>query len=814
MVLNREETYALVAGLASQHRAQPQAIAVDDTRESFTFDDVTAVAGGVATRLAELPDRHPVVVFVERSVWSAAGCVAPLWAGRGVVPLDASEPRSRLERIVGRLGDCHLLDTTGRVTGTVGGRDVLDIHATTPTHIDPLPADLDRMATMFFTSASTGEPKGVIRTGHEAIVWWNGWNHPRELAGWQHMGHFAPLNFIAGFIFSVILPACGRQTTILDLQQHTPVGVADIIDRTGIDRLTITPSLAHSLAAALGGKRRLEGVHQVVTFGEGLDWQEVALIRSFTAPDVDVRVVYGSSEGLVITIDHTIPATQPIGTGLVPLGKVIDPSNVRFDPVDGSDTLVEFVMLRDITRSYWGDADLSEQRFGIDDDGVPFWRSGDLMAVDDNGYVHYRGRSDDMVKVNGRLVEPAEAERVLNGIPGIRHAVLIPRTLPSGRSQFVAHLEVDPSVTPDLVLDTLHRELPSHLLPAVLVRHDAMPINDRGKVDRMRLRQAPVTPWRPPQDTVPMNAMVRGIAGLAAGVLDIADLGPDDDLWDIGCDSLGAIEIVEAIRNAHGGDLEANDLIEHSTARAIAARLERSDLGERPPTMVMNAEGRRRLLTLVAGGGAPALQYRGLAWAFGPNQPVVVYEQLGLHQTSVGDTSVTEQAARCVADLRGRQPHGPYVVMGHSYGGLVAHEMARLLEVSGEAVSLVLIDTPGRGSKVPLTGPTRRSRSRLYRAIVMRIRRPPSGTRPGSIEHYGVMFHRSAVVGARHRPGVVHSPILLLTTHEHAGLMGWGDQPDVTRQVVDGDHNSMVQPPNASQIVLAVSELFESATRP
>jgi thioesterase domain-containing protein len=151
--------------------------------------------------------------------------------------------------------------------------------------------------------------------------------------------------------------------------------------------------------------------------------------------------------------------------------------------------------------------------------------------------------------------------------------------------------------------------------------------------------------------------------------------------------------------------------------------------------------------------------------------------------------------------------------MGHSYGGLVAHEMARLLEADGEAVSVVLVDTPERDALVPLEGSTRRSRSRAYRALALRVRRPQSDTRPGTLEHYSAMFHRAAIMAARHRAGIVRGPILLITTHEHAGLLGWHEQIDVTRKEVGGDHNSMVQPPNVTEVVAAATDTLDAATR-
>ena len=173
-----------------------------------------------------------------------------------------------------------------------------------------------------------------------------------------------------------------------------------------------------------------------------------------------------------------------------------------------------------------------------------------------------------MVKINGRLVEPAEAERVIRAVPGVRAAVVVPRTLASGRQQLVGHVEAGADVSVDAIRTALSESLPRSLTPAVLVRHQTLPLGDRGKLDRQLLRTAALSPWRDDVGDVPVSSLERSITDIAARCLEMNDLAPSDDLWAMGCDSLAAVEIAEAISVTHDAIIQPNDLISSTTPRA------------------------------------------------------------------------------------------------------------------------------------------------------------------------------------------------------------------------------------------------------
>jgi thioesterase domain-containing protein len=147
--------------------------------------------------------------------------------------------------------------------------------------------------------------------------------------------------------------------------------------------------------------------------------------------------------------------------------------------------------------------------------------------------------------------------------------------------------------------------------------------------------------------------------------------------------------------------------------------------------------------------------------------------------------------------------------MGHSYGGLVAHEMARLLEADGQRAAVIIIDTAQERRAQPGVPTTRRSQSRAYLALYRQYHGVRSVlSRPGTAKRYHQMFQRTALHERHHQPGLVQGPVLVVGTVESAGRLGWDDQPNRTTFVVDGTHLSIVQPPLASDVAAAAAATF------
>jgi acyl-CoA synthetase (AMP-forming)/AMP-acid ligase II/thioesterase domain-containing protein len=796
----------VVAAMSATSSSRPDAVVLDDGERIVTALELAQWAGGIANRLDGTATGGISVVLADRRVASVAAVFGVLWAGSAVTVLDPDEPPARLADLVDRIRPARVIDATGTVHSDWFGHQVIDARDVRPTTVEPVAVAPDSLRLLVFTSGSTGRPKAIARRSSASDAYFDSRRDRRDVMAARAV--LMPLQFIGGFGSAIDGPAVGRRSILVDPRTTAPERIAERINEADIEALSITPSLGRVLARALGG-RRMESVKIVASAGEASDWDDVALIRDITSRDMVYRSSYGASEVHRALARLEILPDEPIGVGRVRLGQLTEPAIDRLDPVEGAEGVFELVVRRDIIEGYWDDPVLTAERFGVDDDGVRFWRSGDLVSLDDSGVVHLRGRADDMVKINGRLVEPAEAERVIRSVPGVSAAVVVPRTLTTGRQQLVGHVEAGAEVSVGAIRAALSASLPLGLAPAVLVRHQTLPLGDRGKLDRQLLRTAALSPWRDKVADAPASSLEGSITDIAARCLEVTDLAPSDDLWVMGCDSLAAVEIAQAISVIHDAIIQPNDLISSPTPRAIAARITNAMPLDHDGVIIANAHGSSTPLHLVAGAGAPAVQYHCLALALGSDQPVAIYEQAGLHERWPLDLSVTAAARRHVEVIMRRWPSGPVVLAGHSYGGVVANMMASLLTARGRDVELIVLDaglpTGQRRLILPKrSGSALQHARRLIRWPLGRLRScvrlliAPADT----VERYDALIFPGSIQAAWHRGVAFAGPTTIVIAAERTDPLRWPASEHVTVVNTPGGHNSMLKPPH----VVALAE--------
>ena len=611
--------------------------------------------------------------------------------------------------------------------------------------------------------------------------------------------------------------------------------------------------------------RRLEHVRSLNTFGEALLWDDVPRLRTLIRDDAVLISKYGTSEAVGGLLRHVIPASMPLGTGRVPLGSVpgplVEPGGVRLEPLGGEPGAPrEIVVTGHVASGYLSEPELTARTFGIDPDGTRWWRSGDLAEASADGVFRHLGRVDDLVKIRGQLVEPSESDRVLRSIPGIRRVLVQPQTAADGSARLVAHLEVDADsgLTAAQVRTRLSSSMAPHQVPSVLVRHDRLPLNDRGKTDRAALRALPAVPWLSSAPR-PSASDPERFAALAAGQVLGTVVHPDDDLWELGLDSLASVELGVILAEAGWTDLEPTALLEHRTPAALA-RLRDADRSARRPVVVIHPDGRLRPIICIPGAGGTALAFRWLARELGEDQPLVVVEPVGLHSPGRPDRTVEQAAGRALDEIDRLPDLDPAVIVGYSAGGAIAYEIAGRLAGRGRSVHAVLLDTavarPAGSSRPGTTGTdatdTRRSDAAgpdtdkdgpgavatARRAAVRTwLRVFPASTVPPT-QRYRAYYHLGVRAQDRYRPQPPTFPVTHLRPRGSAlrpdwaalidgmalvggtTLAGGTTLPDGTTLVgrtdvvaVDGDHYSMLEPPQVAGLAEGIRRVAAAAGR-
>jgi acyl-coenzyme A synthetase/AMP-(fatty) acid ligase/thioesterase domain-containing protein/acyl carrier protein len=602
--------------------------------------------------------------------------------------------------------------------------------------VPAVPAALERGGrdglTIIFTSGSTGAPKGVVMTHRQSLV-----DAASERASFgigpdDRVASVLPHGFAAGFQLVMTSLMTGASVHIVDPRD---TGIEKLVAWIADERLTTlhcTPHLLRSMTSALDpADDRLRGLRLFATVGEAITGPDIRALRPFMGEHASFWNWTGSSETNVFAFNEIGPG-DPIPDGPVPSGRIAIGKEVRILRPDGTPAAVgetgDIMVVSDgMTSGYWGNPEQTAARAGTDPDGTPTWKQGDLGRFDEHGRITLLGRADDAVKVRGYLVEPSEVEAAIRQLDGIREAAVIAVKNPPAPTRLIAYVVGTSgrrTASPAAIRRALRDQLPDYMVPGGIVPMLALPRNERGKVDRARLPEAPIpgstlpAPAAPVQATSSETDAAQVVVGAAeptgtemnedtfdqwelvigqiwAEVLGLHAVGLDDDFAELGGDSLSAEEMLAVVQERIGVDLRSSEVLEHPTVRDFARRVRAgaAAIPSHPDVVKLTSGGSGAPVFCITGAGALALTFLPLSRHLAGHD-VYAFQQHGLERRTLPDWSIPAAARRYLELMRVVQPRGPYQLIGHSLGGLVALEIARMLTAAGETVDhVVLLDT-------------------------------------------------------------------------------------------------------------------------
>ncbi|WP_369255629.1 alpha/beta fold hydrolase [Geodermatophilus amargosae] len=827
---------------------------------SMSFEELGLRARAAARRIrAHLPSGAapdaPVAVLATPSPELVVAMFGVVLTGRPLVVLDPQLPTGRLQQIQEMAG-AALAVVEGRLAaraaevGTFPALRDLDAVIALPGPEDTAAADGEQVAepgpdspaTIVFTSGSTGRPKGVVHGQAFVVAEAATTGRLMGLTAGERLGLVLPPSFALGehAVFGALLN--GASLHVYDPRDRGMRGLPAFLRQEGVTVLSMTPSLLRALTGALSPGQGLDDLRLVVTAGEALQARDVLAARDRLGA-VTVANHLGSSEVGQLTFGPLLP-TDPVGDGPVPAGHVVEDKEILVLGEDGRalprGEVGTLLVLGAHLGSYLGGG--VDGPFGRADDGRATFRTGDRGRYDEHGVLHQLGRTDDAVKVNGYLVEPSEVEAALRGLTGVADAavVAVRNETSTGLVGYVAPNSDQRTPSPAQLRRELVALLPSWMVPAELVLLDEMPRNERGKVDRAAL-PAPTRPEPEP----PQGHWEQVVAGLFESVLLRSGVGRDETFTSLGGDSLSVEEMLTRLSEQHGVVLTSGDVAENATVRQLAAVVSRSRAGadggaragsrrRHPSVVALRQTGSRPPVVCFAGAGAGGQAFLPLTEALGEDQPVYAFQPHGFEEWGLPDYSIGMAARRHLRRLKEIQPHGPYRLVGHSMGGLVALQIARRLAAAGEQVaSVTLIDTVlpqrlveqawspeataagERPAVAPLPGDDKygapATRRELWRRRVLALvagALPPSGARMEGLLELGVR------VSLLHRPQPWDGRVDVYVSHlNEASLVVWQQLlvGDTRMTTLPGEHNSLLRPPFVEQIARGFAAAADTA---
>lgn len=577
----------------SQAERQPDAVAVSDKSPAgvqLSYRELNERANQLAhfLRRSGIGPEQRVGVYVRRSADLLIALLGTLKTGAAYVPMDPAYPAARLEQIrddaqiAMLLTHRELLAELPKTSGAVFCLDQEGDPLALESKVNPnVPFDLDNPAYVIYTSGSTGRPKGVVLP-HRSLTNYLLW----AARAYMPDGGAAPVLGSVGFdatITSLFVPlVAGGQADLLPEGEEL-TALADALRRRSDYRFVkITPAHLDVLNRLLTDGPDARGTQRLILGGEAISPRA---LDTWTR-DGRLRVIneYGPTEAVVgcCTYQFSGPPghSAPIGRPISGARLYVLDEHLQHAPVGVPGEL--YIGGAGLARGYLGRPDVTAASFlpdpfagreGLGQPGDRLYKTGDRARYLPDGNLEYLGRTDGQIKLRGFRIELAEIESVLLRHPEVVEAVVVLREDEPGNPRIVTYVRLAESgaLSVGKLREELKRLLPDYMIPSAFVRLDTMPLTTNGKVDRAAL-PAPdrQRPEQSAEFAAPRNDLERALAAIHRHVLNLDRVGVDDNFFDLGGNSLLAVEAYRRMGSLANGKCQALDLFKYPTVRSLA----------------------------------------------------------------------------------------------------------------------------------------------------------------------------------------------------------------------------------------------------
>jgi acyl-coenzyme A synthetase/AMP-(fatty) acid ligase/thioesterase domain-containing protein/aryl carrier-like protein len=650
-------------------------------------------------------------------------------------------------------------------------------------------------ALLVFSSGTTGAPKAVVHSLATLTEIADGVIDSMGVTEFDRFADLSSFQFIAAHTTLIVCLLTGCSVTAGNVSSIGLDRLGQWLIREGVTIIRAQVALARSIAQS--SDLRLTSVRLFTLAGEMAFGEDLARLREVLPRTASLQCRYGSTEAQgLLTADFACDATIPSGPVRFPRQRCVefldDDGNHIEDLVPGAEG--QLVASERLAVGYWKRPKATSEAF-VRSNGKRKFLTGDRARVCPDGSIEVLGRGDGRVKVRGHNVNLGAVEAAIMKHPDVVTAAVVDRRNVYGAIALVAFFRPAKGSLPGarVLREFLRESLPEAMIPSRFVPLDRFPSTPSGKIDRRALRasdpgadaseeaDSTVTPDR----VVPRDQITESLIGKISELLGLPTIGVDEDFFDHGMDSLSALELIAWIPTKFAADPRVADLVRNPTVTQLLRLIvqHHPTAKRRVVFSVAGDRGCRNALVLVPGAGDSVISMLGLARRVAGSAEVFVAQSPGVENDTGALRSVEMFAEQIVDELRrlGVLDRERIIVGGHSFGGIVAQETTRQIEIAGGVVHrLLVLDTspPKPVADVALVRLVhcRVEAWRLDHADRQRVKALAAGNqfRDGLRVKKGIVYNQSLRSMHQHRSNRCAARILVVQAdHSHHDHQNW-----------------------------------------
>lgn len=563
----------------------PKKIAVEFKGTKYSYKKIHRKSSEIANTLIEHfgKENHKIAIFLPTGVEQIISILGVLKAGMTYVPIDVKFPIERVQYILKDSDALGILvnDNSLKLSNDLELKGLKKINLS---HINSekvkniiVPRNPEDTIMIVYTSGSSGNPKGVVQTNLSILHFIYRYSKLIEVTPKDRFGFYISISFSAHAmpIFTSLLNAC--KLNIYEFSPENFTGFTDWYKESRISVDLMIPSILRKFVKTLRNIKELKSIRVLVCGGESLYKRDLESIWKYLRKNAAIYNIYASSEAYLVCANK-ISRDDEIYSTQIPIGYPVEGIEVQIEKeLEISDNAIGELLIKSkfISPGYYKSDSDNDQFYYDDKNDSIIFRSRDLAYKMHNDKIVLSGRSDSMVKIRGHRVDLNELEKSLMLFDRVSEAAAVIKKNPYKKDVLVAYVVLTKGSDMDIprLKTKLGKKIPEYMIPQYLILLDELPKNSSGKIDRNSMPEPKWDIILKRNIKAPESETEKKLVDIFKEVLEIDELGIEENLLKLGSDSLKLFVAFNYIEKEFGMKINIDENLSISNIKSIAKKL-------------------------------------------------------------------------------------------------------------------------------------------------------------------------------------------------------------------------------------------------